>query len=349
MKRLERLLDLVHVLQSARRPLTFEELKLKFSDYAEGRSDAVRRKFERDKAQLSNIGIVIEYDEDNPGYRLNTEASFLPEVELSEKERAVLTAAAKNAIADQSFPYRGALRMALAKLGDADAPMLPVAIGGLERGPAGLFEAIAHCLARGTRLWIRHKKPNSEASERLVDPHGVFLKNGSWYLAGHDHQTGGPRVFELSRIVEWHAVESAESSSSDVSNSISAKQWGADSLSKEPCETASAPGKTSDTLSGRRLTESLLRTSPLHYEIHKPMEVSIRVDAQIAFMLRDWGAPLVNAGTATYRLSVTNKAHLLDQLLALGQRAELLSPPSLRKELAEIYSAIADAHRGAAE
>ena len=61
MERLERLLDLVHVLQSAREPVPLSTLKEVFRDYGEGSGDAVRRKFERDKAELARIGLVLRY------------------------------------------------------------------------------------------------------------------------------------------------------------------------------------------------------------------------------------------------------------------------------------------------
>ena len=56
MNRLERLLDLVHVLQTARAPVSLEALRELFPDYADGNADATRRKFERDKAELARIG-----------------------------------------------------------------------------------------------------------------------------------------------------------------------------------------------------------------------------------------------------------------------------------------------------
>ena len=91
MKRLERLLDLVHVLQTAHAPVSLDALRELFPDYAEGNHDATRRKFERDKAELAELGLVLRYvaDEDaehggQGGYWLDADASYLaPEINLS--------------------------------------------------------------------------------------------------------------------------------------------------------------------------------------------------------------------------------------------------------------------------
>ena len=61
MNRLERLLDLVHVLQTARAPVSLDALRELFPDYADGSLDATRRKFERDKAELAGIGLVLRF------------------------------------------------------------------------------------------------------------------------------------------------------------------------------------------------------------------------------------------------------------------------------------------------
>jgi predicted DNA-binding transcriptional regulator YafY len=123
MNRLERLLDLVHVLQTARAPVSLDALRELFPDYADGSPDATRRKFERDKAELAGIGLVLRFVSEEhaehggqEGYWLDADASYLPPIDLGPRDRALLTAAARAALGSEAFPHRAALRLALAKL-----------------------------------------------------------------------------------------------------------------------------------------------------------------------------------------------------------------------------------------
>ena len=95
MERTERLLDLVALLLDAKEPLTWKEIRAAFrEDYATGSVEATERKFERDKAELLELGIPISYvvaDEDKEdGYVIDREAYYLPKLELAPEELAVL-------------------------------------------------------------------------------------------------------------------------------------------------------------------------------------------------------------------------------------------------------------------
>ncbi len=316
MERLERLLDLVHVLQSAREPVPLTTLKEVFPDYSEGSPEAIRRKFERDKAELAKIGLVLRYvdDEDcGDGYLLDADASYLPDFVMSEEERAVLSTAARAALADTGFPHRTSLRLALAKLGAEPrdgAARVTISHGGCRAGAVASVEALGEALASRKRVQLRHRKPGAEATERSVDPYGVFLKAGKWYLVGLDHLSGERRVFELARI-EAFSVNPKKPKQPDFDVP--------DDFELEP----------------------LLSVSPLAYHMGPPMEVQVRVDEEVAFLMKEWGTH--TQGVFTF--DTTNPEYVIDQVLSLGLRAELLSPPVLRERMAEILRRIAEAHQ----
>jgi proteasome accessory factor B len=322
MDRLERLLDLVHVLQTSRRPVSLAELKDRFDDYSEGSDDAVRRKFERDKAELARIGIVLRYDgdEDDPGYSVDAEATYLPELELAEDDRALLATAAQAALADSSFPHRSALRLALGKLGaDTDDVSARIQIGyGASDGTrdGGLVEVLAAALAGRKRVRLQYRKAGAtEPTERDVDPYGLFLKRGAWYLVGHDHRSSEVRMFRVARI------ESA------VPND-------------------QKPGSPDFEVPESFDLEATMRTSPLRYLVHEPAIAKVRVDREVAFLVeREWGpADADNVHT----FETTYLDHVVDQVLALGARAELLAPADARAVVRHALTAIVEAHRGAA-
>src|SRR5918996_6634672 len=122
MERTERLLDLVALLLDAREPISWAELREQFpDDYGKGSDEAAERKFERDKAELLELGIPIKWhqgdDEKKDGYVVERNAYYLPEVGLTPDELAVLYAAGSAALASGAFPGNHDLVHALRKIG----------------------------------------------------------------------------------------------------------------------------------------------------------------------------------------------------------------------------------------
>src|SRR5215468_5329225 len=100
MERTERLLDLVALLLDAREPITWAELREAFpEDYGAPSDEAAERKFERDKAELLELGIPVTYiqgdDERRDGYVVDREEYYLPEIGLTPEELALLYAPAQ--------------------------------------------------------------------------------------------------------------------------------------------------------------------------------------------------------------------------------------------------------------
>ena len=325
MDRLERLLDLVHVLQSAHEPLTFSQLKDRFADYAEGQPEAVRRKFERDKAELARRGLVIRYhdeEETHAGYLLDVAASYLPKLTLTPEERGLLATAARAALAAPSFPHRDALRMALAKLGTAaDADGL-VALGHRPLAPEGagapdLVERLGRALADRKRVHLRYRKPGAaEVTEREVAPYGLFLRAGAWYLVAHDGLRDAVRVFRVARIEDA---------------TVNAKR----------------PATPDYALPDDFDLEPLMHASPLHYAAHGAVAARVRVAAEVAFLAARWWGSAPDADDV-FTVETTNLDALVAQVLELGTRAELLSPPEGRAAMRRALGARRRGQEGAA-
>src|SRR5215467_12744368 len=185
MERTERLLDLVALLLDAREPITWAELREAFpEDYGASSDEAAERKFERDKAELLELGIPIAYvqgdDDRKDGYVVDREAYYLPEVGLTPQELAVLYAAGSAALASGAFPGSDDLAHALRKIGFFAGPQPPAPKVRLELG--GVAET--HELpARLDALWqaISDRKHidvdyfsirRKEVTHRRIDPYG---------------------------------------------------------------------------------------------------------------------------------------------------------------------------------
>jgi predicted DNA-binding transcriptional regulator YafY len=169
-------------------PASRADLEALFEEY---RGESGRRRFEDDKAALRRGAIpirTVEHAGSIVGYELRREDYELPTLELTEDERVALNLAMRS-VDFSTVPWA---RMAGTKLGlDDGAPIATMAeLPGLHLLP-GLHEAVRH----------RRRVCFSYRGElRVLDPWGLVLKNGRWYVPGFDHDRGGVRVFRIDRI-----------------------------------------------------------------------------------------------------------------------------------------------------
>src|SRR2546426_8465828 len=100
MDRTERLLDLVALLLDAPEPVSFSDLREAFPDDYGGGREAAERKLERDKAELLQLGVPLEFvppsledGRELGGYPLHRGPVFLPGPRPSPRGGAALSAA----------------------------------------------------------------------------------------------------------------------------------------------------------------------------------------------------------------------------------------------------------------
>src|SRR5512133_4312441 len=121
MQKAQRLLDLAAFLLRAAEPVSWREIQEQFpEDYGSSSGEAAIRKFERDKAELLELGIPVRYaagDEALPaGYLIDRDEFYLPDLKLPPEDLALLYLAGSAALARGTFPYARDLAHALNKL-----------------------------------------------------------------------------------------------------------------------------------------------------------------------------------------------------------------------------------------
>ena len=120
MQKAERLLDVAAFLLRAAEPVSWREIQEQFPGEYGGSEEAPVRKFERDKAELLELGIPVRWasrDEDLPaGYLIDRDEFYLPNLELQPEHLALLYLAGSAALAQGAFPYAKDLAHALNKL-----------------------------------------------------------------------------------------------------------------------------------------------------------------------------------------------------------------------------------------
>jgi len=198
--RVERLTNLLALLLETSRPLTLVEIAGELEgQYAEKESTR-RAAFERDKAALREIGVPIESVVLSGGqagvsaYWIDRDRYELTDLHLEPDEMRALQVAVAAV-----RPTRG--REALWKLGldDVDSDVAVTAVVPELPGLPVLREAAAR---RATVAFEYRGK------QRRLDPYGLLLRTGFWYVVGHDHEHDEQRTYRVDRISG--AVETLE-------------------------------------------------------------------------------------------------------------------------------------------
>ena len=209
--RTERLVNLVICLLSTRRFLTAAQIAATVPGYEHDPEDpkdheAFQRKFERDKAELRDLGVPLEIGtasvfDNEPGYRIAHREYALPDILLEPDEAAAVGIAAR---LWQHAGLAAAASSGLAKLRAAGVEVDPQATLGVE--PVVTVDPSFGPLTTAARdrraVSFAYRVPEKdEPATRRLEPWGVVCWQGRWYVVGHDRDRRATRCFRLSRIV----------------------------------------------------------------------------------------------------------------------------------------------------
>lgn len=209
--RTERLVNLVICLLSTRRFLTAAQIAATVPGYEHDPTDprdheAFQRKFERDKADLRELGVPLETGtgsvfDTEPGYRIARRDYALPEVRLEPDEAAAVGLAAR---LWQHAGLASAASSGLRKLRAAGVEPDPAATLGVEPVVTvdAAFEPLTAAVRERRVVTFDYRAPEADAAaRRRLQPWGVVCWRGRWYVVGHDLDRDAARCFRLSRVV----------------------------------------------------------------------------------------------------------------------------------------------------
>jgi predicted DNA-binding transcriptional regulator YafY len=198
MDRVERLTNLLALLLETPRALSLLEIVGEMDGQYAGNAVAQRASFERDKSALREIGVPIETvvrtgaDAGTTAYRIDRDRYELRGLDLEPDETRALQMAFA-AVRSGSGAGITAGEEALWKLGGerVDAGLAVTAhVPELPSLPL-LRDATARRAVVGFRYHGR---------QRRVDPYGLLLRNGFWYVVGRDHGHDEQRTYRVDRI-----------------------------------------------------------------------------------------------------------------------------------------------------
>ena len=194
--RVERLTNLLALLLETRVGLSLTDVAHALDGQYPDDARARRTAFERDKAALREIGVPIETEvrtgDELAGqtmYRIDRERYELADLELAPDEMRALQVAVATVRTDTASG-----RDAILKLGGAvsadDRPSVSAVLPSRPELPI-------------VRAAVASRSPidfGYRGERRRVDPWGVLLRGGFWYLVGHDHLREAKRTFRIDRF-----------------------------------------------------------------------------------------------------------------------------------------------------
>lgn len=323
--RVERLTNLLALLLETPRPLSLVEIAAALDgQYAVGES-ARRAAFERDKAALREIGVPIETEVlagNQAGvtvYRIDRDRYELAGLDLEPDETRALQVALA-AVRSTSGDGFAAGQDALLKLGaDGAADGAELAGGGVVVS-AALPELPELPLLREAAAQRYPVRFGYHGRSRLVDPYGLLLRNGFWYVFGRDHDHDERRTFRVDRIEgdvsaagEPGAFERPADFDPRAALSADAGRFG-------------AFGGADDTVTTAQVWIAADRAAMVEREVGGDRVAERRADGSIVVTV-----PCVNVGAFG------------SWVLGMVDRAEVLGPPDVRAAVIERLTAIAAA------
>jgi proteasome accessory factor B len=350
-----RWLDLIAFLLSHRFPVTREQIYESVSGYKDDWENAdddkaresLRRKFERDKDELRELGVNIEVlelanragDEAAAGYRLKAGDFYLPYLQLEQdsvstaerpypglrsitvprEDLDLLDRATQRLAEHPTFPLREAARSARRKL-EFD---LPIPLRHIERvlGEVGneenneTLEVLQQAVARKVAVECRYYTIGRDSeSTRVVEPHGLFFNWGHWYCVAGSRDDNKLRVFRVDRVTNPKLLRGAsgEFQSSpdnfDIRDYVGRSAW--------------------------ELSESEAQSVQVRLEFPESRWVLAQGSGAAV-------EPITDDGGAVIEFQVNETGPFLRYLLTFRDHVQILQPTELVEELDELRQKVA--------
>lgn len=198
MHQLERVTNLLTLLISARRHVTFEEIRNELRGQYPDNHVAARAAFERDKAVLRDEGIPIDQvvlggdQAGTTGYRVLRAAYEIEDFGLSPDETAALRLAVGAVRLGTSWSNEALWKVDLAPSEtDAGASMGV----GVELPVDARLPVVHRAIAERATIEFTYR-----GRPRRLDPWGLLGRDGWWYVVGHDLDVDDRRTYRVDRI-----------------------------------------------------------------------------------------------------------------------------------------------------
>lgn len=188
---LERVTNLLALLLETHAPLTLEQIANELRDQYPDNPVARRGAFERDKALLRDVGVPIDSevlggaDAGKTAYRIDRRRYELADLDLTADETRALQMA-----------------VAAARLAEGDLGLLKLGAGGEVSSAvvANVPDDPALPVLRDAAAQHAPAAFTYRGTPRVLHPYAVLLRDGTWYVIGHDTGHDEVRTYRVDRI-----------------------------------------------------------------------------------------------------------------------------------------------------
>lgn len=312
MHQLERVTNLLALLLSTRRHLTFDEIRNELKGQYPENLIAARAAFERDKAILRDEGIPISSEVQGgdkagiTGYRIDRSAYELGDLQLTGHEAAALRIAVSALRMGQSWGEEALWKVDMdSGLKAVPQPVVQASLPVDQKLPT-LHDAMS-------RLRVVSFTYNGRPRE--LEPFGLLARSGWWYLVGNDRSVNAMRTFRVDRISTEVVLLEGETFERPLDFDV----------------------RTSFPTDLKELPDSI----DVGGDIAK-----VRIDAtDVNTVLGQYGTESLverhSDGSATFVIPCANVQAFEHWLLGFLDRAEVLEPAKLRQHVVEWLMALA--------
>ncbi|HEY7046860.1 MAG TPA: YafY family protein [Jatrophihabitantaceae bacterium] len=183
------------------------------------------------------------------------------------------------------------------------------------------LSVIADAVWAQRRLRVHYERANRVLVDRVLDPLGIVLKAGTWYLVARADGSTGPRTYRVSRV---RASELLDETFERPDGFDLREHWEA---------------YQADYAERVYRERAVVRLSPAGREL------LFLVGTIAARAARAEMSPPDEDGWATTTVPIESARHGLHALLQLGPEVEVLAPAALREQFATAALALAERYR----
>lgn len=294
---LERVTNLLTLLLETRVPLTLKQIANELAGMYPDKPVALRGAFERDKALLRDIGVPIETEVlggDQAGetaYRIDRDRYELRGLQLDDDERHALQMAVATIRSDTG-------QEGVWKLGGSVLPTSSVVANVAQHEALPALRA-----ASGDRCTVGFRY---RGTDRELDPYGLLLREGFWYVIGHDHRYAQVRTYRVDRIEGAVTVF-------------------ADRTFERP---AGFDVRTAFPADSKMLGEAEDGATEAEVVVDPPLAAVVRAELGDAAVVHER-----EGGSVVFRVPCANRDAFRSWVLGLGVHAEVIGPPEVRADL----------------
>ena len=332
----ERLMNLVACLLKSRVPVAWSRIRGTVVGYDDDAAPGtIRRRFERDKDELRAMGVPVRFlpptETQDEGYTIERDECFLPPLDITPEEALALSCL--SGVGKGRDLLLDGARSALMKLRASEPAafgkgeeslLLDTGLAAPGRAEQNLNELRRAVLERKTVQFRYRSLQDSRPRMRTVDPYGMALFEGRWYLVGRSHRRDALRVWNIERIAGKARRLNGRSPRADF----------------EPPEDF-------------RVEDYVGLPGWLLYRGRKRVSVRIWFHPDVAWMIAESAAAsgdvrrekftMHKDGSGVLEVKMADPRTLVTWALKFKEKAEILSPPELREVAARVLTEMLEA------